>query len=220
MAHPGLKKMAMNESLKARKIGITGGIGSGKSTVRKLLTELGYCSADADFFVQQVVSKPEVKSQIVSLLGEAAYTPENDYHRKFVRDLVFDKPALKSQLENVLFPEVQKRFNGAFATLQEEFPGAWFFYEATLLIEAGRSHEFDAIVLVSAPAEKRSLRVQKRSGLSEESAEKIILNQSNDTVRRPFCQFEIVNDGDLTQLSVQVQSLLQDLRDHFCPSHS
>jgi hypothetical protein len=46
------------------------------------------------------------------------------------------------------------------------------------------------------------------------------LNQSNDTVRRPFCQFEIVNDGDLTQLSVQVQSLLQDLRDHFCPSHS
>ena len=201
-----------------RKIGLTGGIGSGKSTLRRHLTEMGYCTADADTYVHRAVKMDHVRTDICELLGNQAYATDGTYDRAFVRGKVFSDLATKSGLEKILFPEVQYQFQASYLTLEQDFPGAWFFYEASLLIEAGRSREFDALILVTAPEDQKLQRVMKRSSLTELEAAKIIQNQSTDEYRRPHCLFEIANDGTSEQFRDRVYDLVKKLHSHFCPT--
>jgi dephospho-CoA kinase len=203
---------------RVRCVGLTGGVASGKSTVAQCLRQLGYAVWDADLFVREVAQWPSVRARIENLLGKEAYSPEGIYQRAIVRGKVFERPDLRMELEYILHPAVAQHFQEKREIAKELAPNLWVFYEASLLLEAGRKNDFDALVLVTAPLDMRLERLQARNGFAPEAAQKIIDAQWSDEKKRALCDFEISNGDGHAELWAQVWELLSLLKARFAPS--
>ncbi|MEN9808704.1 MAG: hypothetical protein RLZZ488_271 [Pseudomonadota bacterium] len=204
-----------------KKIAVTGGIGSGKSSLVRELALLGYPVFDADVLVAQVVLEPEVRQQITSLLGDQCYaTDENGqvvYQRRWVRDRVFaDEPARRS-LENIIHPALFHKFESVCEQLNLLAGGIWVFYEAALIFEAGREKQFDAVVSVIATEEVRRARLAHSRSLPQETVSAIFSAQVSDQVRRAKSHFIIENSDDSRPLGQSALQLVQNLRNFFHP---
>jgi dephospho-CoA kinase len=199
------------------RIGITGGIGAGKSHVRNLLASRGYCCLDADFLVSQAVLLPEIQLKIKELFGPQSYL-DGRYNRAFVREKVFADPQLKEKLERLLHPAVRTMSEQAFQQVWSWFPKAWCFYEASLLIESGAHQNFDTVVLVTCNTEVRLQRVMRRNGFSEAQAKAILESQTDDRYKLPFCEFRIDNSGSELELFDKVTEFVQSLTEKFSRS--
>jgi len=198
-----------------RCIGITGGIGAGKSSVLAQLESLGYIVLDADGLSHRATSEPDVRAAIVALLGESSYSAEGAYDRKAVRARVFSDPAARAGLESILHPAITRRFAELAADVERVSSRAWIFYEASLLLEAGREKDFDAVVLVTASEETRIARLAVRNGFSRPQAQDIMAAQWSDARKRALCTHEIVNDGTVADLTQDVMSLVGALKERF-----
>ncbi|NBW81268.1 dephospho-CoA kinase [bacterium] len=204
-----------------RKIAVTGGIGSGKSTLVSELAAFGYPVFDADILVSKVVVQDHVVSLIKSLLGEGAYIRDANgltvYQRGWVRDRVFGDSHLRSSLEDIIHPELAKMFADICSRLEEQAGGIWVFYEAALIFETGREKDFDAVVSVVATDELRKSRLMKSRKLSEETLSAIFSAQVGDDLRRTKSHFVVENSGELADLRSQTPKLLDSLRNFFHP---
>ena len=202
-----------------KRIGITGGIGSGKSSVLSLLRSLGYCTADADGLVAQVVVNPSVRQRISALLGKEAYLSDGAYNRSFVRECVFASPQLRIQLQSIIHPEVDLEFSRLTSQLALVSKCAWFFYEASLIVESGREKVFDELVLVTAPEHIRIERVKARSSLSDVKVQEILAAQASDEEKRKFATYEIANTIDCADsflvLRKEVLQMISHLSEKF-----
>lgn len=201
-----------------KRIGITGGIGSGKSTVLKFLGTLGAIVLDADSLARDVVHVPSVRQAIESLLGTDAYTADGVLDRAKVRAKVFADPAARVGLEAITHPAIAALFQERTAQVAAVCPTAWVFYEASLLVEAGRTKEFDAIVLVTAPQEVKLARLAARSGLSREAALAVMAAQSTDEEKSAHATFVVENAGSPEALEETLWELLKSLREKFSAS--
>ena len=171
------------------KVGVTGGIGSGKSTVCDMLAARGVAVYIADTEAKRLMSSDEaLKHDIVALFGDDAYL-HGELNREFLASRVFcDKEALQ-RLNSVVHPAVMRDF-AAWAEAQE---GDYVVLESAILFEAGLEGSVDATVAVMAPVELRLERAMRRDGADREKIEERMRNQLSDDERSERAKYAIVN---------------------------
>lgn len=187
------------------KIGITGGIGSGKSTVCTIFRILGIPVFNADIEARKLYDEPQVKEAIILAFGDKMY-PQGVFDKKAMADLVFQSTDKLKQLNELLHPLVQIQFD----TWLQQQVSPYAIKEAALLIEAGSYQQLDALILVTCPMNKRIERVMKRDRVTEDEVLARINKQLSEEDKRVLCQYEIIND-DRQLLIPQVLQLHHQL---------
>ena len=172
------------------KIGLTGGIGSGKSTVAKIFETLGIPVYYADTEAKRLMNSSETLKKVIRQnFGEATY--ENDQlNRKYLAGIVFNDPE-KLELLNALIHPVT--INDAEQWMQQQ-SAPYSIKEAALLFESGAAENLDLIVGVYAPQALRIKRVMKRDGLTADEIMKRINRQVNEEMKMKLCDFVITNN--------------------------
>ena len=189
------------------RVGLTGGIASGKSTVGRLMAEAGCTVTDADRLVAELHQSGEPGSRKVAELFGSEYLDEaGATDRDKLGRLVFADEAARKQLETALHPLVGQRF----AELVQTSTGIVVF-EATLLVETGGYRNFDALVVVVASAELRIERAVER-GLDEDQARARLEAQATDEQRLEVADYVIRNEGSLEELAARTAETVEALR--------
>jgi dephospho-CoA kinase len=187
-----------------RFIGLTGGIGSGKSSVAKVLSGLGLGVVSADALVHEILSTDdEVKKAILGRFGPDVFDSQGQVVRKKLGEKVFSNTSEREWLERLLHPRVRKRVELA-KDQAKKAKKPVLFYEVPLLFEKGLQAQFDEIWLVTAPEDLRIQRVQLRDQLSPEEIKKRMANQVSEPVKEKGSQVIFQNLGSLQDLSDQV----------------
>ena len=192
-------------------IGLTGGIGSGKSTVAKLIGELGVPVLDADQLAREVVEPGRPALAEVAAAWPEAIGPDGKVARKRLADIVFADPAQRLRLEAIMHPRIQALADERLAELARK-GHALAFYEASLLVESGRYKDFDGLVVVTASPETQLERVLARGDLSEAEAQARIDAQLPLLAKVRVATHLVDNDGELEATKSQVERLLAGLR--------
>lgn len=180
-------------------IGLTGGIGSGKTTVADMFKELGIPVYIADDEAKKLMHSKTVKEKVIDLLGEEAYQ-NNQLHREYISSKVFNDKKLLEQLNQVVHPEVGKHFK---RWLKKQ-KSIYVIKEAAILFENGNYKQCDKNILVISDEQKRIARVVKRDQSTTEKVSKVIENQWPDSQKIELADFVIENDSDLKTLKAKV----------------
>lgn len=185
------------------KIGITGGIGSGKSLVCQIFYILGIPVYYADEEAKKLmISDPDVRKELVELAGTEVYI-ETGLNRPFLADLIFNNKAMLEKLNRIIHPRIAEHFK-KWCLLYTGSP--YIIHESAILFESGLSEEFDKIIAVAAPEPIRINRVLSRSNMDRMKIIAIIKNQlpEDDVTKRSDY---IINNDDLTLVIPQVLDL-------------
>lgn len=184
------------------KVGVTGGIGSGKSTVCHLFKCLEIAVFNADETGRQLLAEDiDVIGQVKNIFGEEIrFNGKPD--RKKLAELVFSNPEKLTKLNAIIHPAVRKRFNEW--TLEQT--SLYMIYEAAILFETGLYKQLDFTILVTAPEQLRINRVMKRDGMDEASVRNRMKNQWNDEDKKGIANFVLRND-DINPLLPQVMNI-------------
>ncbi|MFZ5593875.1 MAG: dephospho-CoA kinase [Pseudomonadota bacterium] len=191
------------------KIGLTGGIGSGKSTVADCFAELGVAVIDADQIARELVEpgRPALGA-IVDAFGRDILDGSGQLDRARLRALVFDDSTRRRQLETILHPliraEMRKR-----ADALEGSGAPYAILNIPLLLETGQTDLADRILVVDTPEELQYQRVRARNGLPDAQIAAIIATQASREQRLAAADDIIVNDGDLSKLQRQTVAMHQ-----------
>lgn len=191
------------------RVGLTGGIASGKSTVSAILAELGAIVIDADALAREVVARgtPGLEA-VVAEFGAGLLTPEGDLDRPAMGALVFGDAEARKRLEAIIHPLVHQRS----AQLEAEAPAdAVVVHDIPLLAEVGRAGSFDAVVVVDAPAELQVSRMVDDRGWSREEAESRIAAQASREDRLAIATHVVDNTGTLDELRRRVEQVYAEL---------
>ena len=186
------------------KVGITGGIGAGKSIVSSIFKCLGYPVFNSDAVAKQLMqSDPELIKGITEIFGTKAYTKGN-LNRTFISEQVFTDSSKINQLNQLVHPKVRL----AFDKFAQESNSPFVFNEAAILYETGAYKNFDEIILVTAEKNTRIKRVKQRDNSSEEQILNRMAKQMSDNEKRQFSPFEIINHNQL--LTPQVLDFIEN----------
>jgi dephospho-CoA kinase len=191
-------------------VGLTGGIGSGKSTVARLLERRGAFLIDADALAREAIARGTPGfDRVVDAFGSDVLGLDGDLDRAKLAARVFADPAQKVVLESIVHPEVARRFG----ELVEEHRSASgvVVYVTPLLVELGLAPAFDVVVVVTASPHLRVSRVASERGLSPEDVRNRMATQASDEQRAEVANVLIDNDGTLAELERQVDRLWADL---------
>ena len=192
-------------------IGLTGGIGSGKSTVSRFLAELGAVIIDADK-VGHEAFKPgtELWREVVAAFGQQIVTPSGDIDRKKVGEIVFGNPELLSQLNQIMHPRMHEMVEAQIEEYQRQ--GVMVVVlEAALLLEAGWTSLVDEVWVTVVSESTVLRRLEKRAGLSEQESLARIRSQLSSEKRVKHADVVINNEGDLDELKTKVKEQWQRL---------
>jgi dephospho-CoA kinase len=193
-------------------IGLTGGIGSGKTAVSDLLAKLGAGIIDTDLIAHQITAPhgPAI-SLIEKQFGPDFIAADGALNRDKMRSLVFAKPEARKSLEAITHPLIrQESVRQALQLSKQGVP--YLVFVVPLLIESGSWLELmDHLVLVDCPKETQIQRVMQRSNLSEEEVKRILAAQASREERLKYADVAIENQGSLKDLEVEVQNLHQKI---------
>ncbi len=180
---------------KGLRVGITGGIGSGKSTVCRIFESLGVPVYDADHWAKWLLGNdPALKSAVEGIFGTDAYTEKGEYNRAYIAQQAFSKPDKLAALNAVAHPAVEAHARAWHeARTREGHP--YTLKEAALIIESGSYKHLDCLIVVSAPEALRIERVVKRDGISEAEVRARIQRQLPEQEKIARADFVIRNDG-------------------------
>jgi dephospho-CoA kinase len=171
------------------KIGLTGGVGSGKTTVSKIFASLGVPVFYADDIAKKIMNEDTIlKQEIINLFGKEAYT--ESLNRKHIADIVFNDAFKLEQLNALIHPRTIEAAN----KWMQQQTKSYAVKEAALMFEAGASTNLDYIIGVYAPQHLRISRVMKRDGFTKEQVLERINNQIDENIKMRLCDFVIVND--------------------------
>lgn len=187
-------------------VGLTGGIGSGKSALASAMESLGVPVFYADAQAKRFYNYAENKAWLVQTFGNQVFLPDSSLNRTFLAGQIFSNPELKSVLESKIHPFVQ----GLFADWIQDKSSVYVVREAAILIESGSYRDCQAVVVVEAPIEQRIQRVMHRDNLGRETVLQRIQAQMTDAQRNEFATFLIQNpDGnDLAKAAVDLHAQL------------
>lgn len=173
------------------KAGITGNIGSGKSTIAGIAMHLGFPVFNADLVSRDILNRKDVLNKVAVFLGDEIKLQDGSADRKKIASLVFNDESKLNQLNSVLHPEVKKAFD--LWLISQKAP--LVFREAAILFETGTDKDLDFVVAVTAPKDVRLKRVCQRDGLSETEVLSRMSRQwpEEEIVKRS--RYVIVNDG-------------------------
>jgi dephospho-CoA kinase len=186
------------------RIGLTGGIGSGKSTVAALLAQRGAQVVDADRIAREVVEPgtPGLAA-VVAEFGEGVLTADGALDRPALAARVFADPAARARLDAVVHPLVRARAADLVARAPAD---AVVVQDVPLLVETGQAGSFDLVLVVETDVDTRVARLVDR-GLSAEDARARIASQATDEQRRAVADVVLRNDGDRAALAAEVERL-------------
>jgi dephospho-CoA kinase len=176
-----------------KKVGLTGGIGSGKSTVARIFGVMGIPVYSSDDRAKAMYFEPDVRQKIVALLGSEAYISDTEIDRKYIASKIFSNTEWLQQINGILHPAVGHDFE-KWLTHQKNVP--FVLKESALLFETGIYKTLDANILVVSPEKLRAHRIALRDHLSEEEVLKRFKNQLNDDQKIPYADFIITNDEE------------------------
>ena len=187
-------------------IGLTGGIGSGKSTVAKIFAQLGIPVLDADATAKAIMNEDRsVKTKLIELFGEDAYK-ENQLNRPYIAQLVFED-AFKLQQLNAIIHPITIQYAKDWASKQT---APYVIKEAALFFESGSSEGVEKIIGVTAPKHIRIQRVMQRDQITREDVIKRMEHQLEDSLKMKLCDWVIQND-DMHLLIPQVLAIHQEI---------
>ena len=174
---------------------LTGGIGSGKSTIAKRFVELGATAFDADQFARDAVAPgtPGL-TRVVERFGDRMLNPDGSLNRAKLGEVVFADEAARSDLEAIVHPEVQRLARQAFAQVYAKDPRAVIVYEIPLLVESQQFQGWDHILVAHAPEDVRVDRLVKQRGMTEADARARIASQASDADRLRVAD-EVIHTG-------------------------
>jgi dephospho-CoA kinase len=191
-------------------VGLTGGIGSGKSTVARLLERRGAVVIDADQLARDAVAKGTPGfDRVVETFGKGVVTPDGALDRSALAARIFSDPLQKAALEAIVHPEVARRFSDQVDTFRGT--ARIVVYVTPLLVELGLAPAFDVVVVIMASPHLRVSRVASDRGLSPDEVRGRLAVQATDEQRAEVAGVLIDNDGSLTDLEPQVDRLWDDL---------
>ncbi len=192
------------------KIGITGGIGSGKTTVCEIFKLLGIPVFHADAEARNLQNNNlQIRDQLKGLLGNNIYTPDGMLDRKMMGEIIFNDQNLLQAVNAIIHPAVRQTFlkwGGVFAD------APYLIYEAAILFESGYASDFDLNILILADEKTRIDRVLKRDQLTEEIIRQRIRNQMPDEQKRNLADY-IIENNDKILLLPQVLKLDKLIRE-------
>ena len=193
-------------------IGLTGGIASGKSVVAGRLAEHGAVVVDADQIAREVVEPgtPGL-ARIATEFGDAVITADGSLDRAALGAIIFRSPEKREALNAITHPAVATRSHELFEAAAAADPGAIVVYDVPLLVEAGRSDEFDLVVVVDASTETRLARLTQLRGMSRDEAMHRINSQATNTERLAIADVVIDSNGTLEQTLEQADALWEKL---------
>ncbi|HVA81220.1 MAG TPA: dephospho-CoA kinase [Candidatus Binataceae bacterium] len=187
-------------------IGLTGGIGSGKSTAAKMLAELGAPSLDADRVGHAIYAPGGPAYQdVVAAFGKEILAPDGAVDRKKLGPIVFGDPAQLKRLNAILHPKMLAEMRAMVAAMRARGETKPIVVEAAILVEANWMPMFDEIWLVTAARERVLERVERERGMAREQAEARIRAQLSDAQRIPYASLVIKNDGTVEELRAEVE---------------
>lgn len=188
-------------------IGLTGGIGSGKSEVARMFNQLGVPVIDADVIAHRLVQPDTAAlSEVIDAFGEAILTPAGKLDRTKLASIVFNSPEMKKQLENIIHPRVREQIR-AYKDKYKNEP--YILIVIPLLLESAQRDLVDRVLIVNATESVRIQRVQARDDRSEEQIRAIIQNQADDAERQAAADDSLDNNGSLDDLQLAVTKLHQ-----------
>ena len=191
-------------------IGLTGGIGSGKSTVSKLLAELGAPIIDADQ-VGHAIYAPDGPAypDMMAAFGEGILAPDRTIDRRKLGPIVFADPAALKRLNSIVHPKMFARMREMVDAMRRGGEHKPIVIEAAILIEANWQPLFNEIWLVVASRERVIERVERDRGLKPEQTEARIRAQLSDDDRRKYATTVVTNNGTIDELRTKVGDLWQ-----------
>ena len=188
------------------KIGITGGIGSGKSVVSKILESLQFPVFYSDSVAKEILNNDlEVRKRLIDLFGDGIY--ENDrLNKELLATIIFSDDQARLEVNRMVHPKVRKAFD-AFASNHNT---SLVFNEAAILFETESNQFYDKVILVTAPEELRIERVMKRDEVSKQEVQARMHKQWNDSKKELLADFVLVNDGK-KPLLVETERIVEQL---------
>lgn len=190
-------------------VGLTGGIGSGKTTVARLLETMGCVLYNSDDRAKELYSDPGVKAEVIALLGSEAYSENGSLNKAHISGKVFSDKALLQQLNGIIHPAVKKDFE----QFTKRFPKRIIIKESAILFETGIYKDLEATILVTAPLQEKILRVMTRNAITKEEVEKRMQAQWTDEQKIPLAD-HVIGNADNQALIPQALELLTKLREH------
>ena len=193
-------------------VGLTGGIGSGKSTVAERLRELGCDVIDADQVAREIVEPGEpALVELVERFGPAILADDGRLDRAALAGIVFVDDDARADLERITHPRIQRRIQERILGSAAGATSRLTVVDHPLLIESGQTDRFDALVVVVADEAVRLRRLVEHRGLASSDARARMHAQTDDGVRRAVATHVIENSGSLEQLHAQVDAVHAEL---------
>lgn len=193
-------------------IGLTGGMGTGKSTVASMIQTLGYNVLNADKNAHEALLKTSpIFPQIIKLFGDKILGPDGEIDRKNLGSIVFADKFLLGKLEAITHPFIQNLTSKEKERL-EKGGAEMAFYDVPLLFEKKLEKKFDKIVVVTCKKEVQVQRAMERTKLSIEEVRKRLANQMTVEHKAKLAHYVLRNDGSVEELRMKVQDLLLQLK--------
>jgi dephospho-CoA kinase len=193
-------------------VGLTGGIASGKSTVARILKDLGAAIVDADALSREVVSPGQDGwHEIVATFGREVLQADQTLDRQKLRKLIFNNPEARKKLEAIIHPRVRAL---AEERIREHGDAGYAIvvYEVPLLFEGGLQEWLRPVILVASDVNIQRQRLQQRDSLDAEAAQKHIDAQMSLVEKRRLADYVIENNGTLADLEAQVRAIIAEIQ--------
>lgn len=196
------------------KIGVTGGIGSGKSFICSIIEKMGYPVYYSDFEAKTIVNNdPDVRRELIALLGSEVYLSSNEINRDYLAQKIFTDEKIKHAVNGIIHPAVRNRFNDWSKDQLKKVP--MVFNEAAILFETGSYKSMDKNILVIASQQDRIKRVTERDGSTVEEVRKRMNNQWTDAEKIPLSDYQIYNNNEgllLPKIEKVIDALLMEIK--------
>ncbi len=192
------------------KVGLTGSIGTGKSTVESIFKELGAYTIDADEVVHKLLEKPEVIEKIRETFGSEV-VKNGKIDKKKLAQIIFSNREKKKQLESIIHPLVFEGIQKFFEEVKKKDPCAVAIADVPLMIETGSYKNYDLVIVVYAPKELQLERLLEK-GMSKEEALARINAQMNIEEKKKYADIVIENTGTIEDLRKKVKDVYEKLK--------
>jgi dephospho-CoA kinase len=184
-------------------VGLTGGIGSGKSLAAQFFSQLGALVIDADQLARSVIERGSEGFDEVLLRFGDTVLKNGDIDRVALGQIIFENPQAKKDLEEIIHPRIRAEFEEAVASLN---PGQIMVYEIPLLVETNAADRFNFVITVESDADLRKQRLRAR-GMFHSDIEKRMASQATEEQRRAIADCVLTNDGSEDELLRQVENV-------------
>ena len=195
------------------RVGLTGGIASGKSTVGRMFVELGARLIDADAIVHDLFRPGEpVNQAVVDAFGDRVRATDGTIDRTVLGELVFNNPQARERLNSIVHPAVIQKQKDWLDDLALADPNAVGIVDAALMIEVGTYRNYEKLIVVVCTADEQRKRLRQRSGLSDEQIDARIRSQMPMEEKAKYADYVIDNSGSVEETRRQVEFVFQALK--------